>query len=491
MPDNLLYYGDNLHVLRDHIADEAVDLVYLDPPFNSQANYNILFEEPTGSASEAQITAFEDTWHWTEDAERTYQEIVAGATPEVVEMMSAFRRFIGLNDMMAYLTMMCIRLIELKRVLKATGSIFLHCDPTASHYLKILMDVIFGKKNFKNEIVWHYRKWPSGNRQFQRNHDTILFYAKSTSSERCFNRIDLMPRTESTLKRFGKLKIVSGHDPSGKRVPSQMIDEESPGVPRDDVWDIGRVPPIKQLFPTQKPEALLSRIIRAGSREGDIVLDPFCGCGTTIVEAHKLKRSWIGIDLTHLAINLIKWRLRDIYRLQAKTGYRVIGEPEDRAGALELANQNRYQFQWWALSLIGARPKGDKKKGRDLGIDGYVFFSDEPEKVKRAIVSVKSGKVSVKDIRDLGHVIEREQSEIGIFITLEAPTRDMRTEAIAKGSYRSSTWNKDFSRIQILTIQDILSGDRPVIPQTMPSHKRAKKEETSQQYDLSDVDADE
>ncbi len=359
---NTLYYGDNLDILKNHISDNSIDLIYLDPPFNSKADYNILFKEPNGTQSRAQITAFEDTWHWTEETERTFQEIVDTAPPSVVEMMRSFRQFVGLNDMMAYLTMMCIRLIELKRVIKETGSIFLHCDPTASHYLKIVMDTIFGKKNFRNEIIWHYRKWPSGNRQFQRNHDCLLFYSKTDSKDRVFNQVDLMERTESTLKRFGKLKIVSGYDENGKRVPSQMEEEESSGVPRDDVWDIGRVPPIKQLFPTQKPETLLSRIVRASSNEGGIVLDPFCGCGTTIVEAHRLKRVWIGIDVTHLAINTIKLRLRDAFRIHAGKDYKVVGEPIDLEGAKMLASQNRYQFQWWALSLIDFRPYGNKKK---------------------------------------------------------------------------------------------------------------------------------
>lgn len=482
--ENTLYYGDNLDILRKHIPENSIDLVYLDPPFNSQANYNILFKEPTGEPSEAQITAFEDTWHWTEETEHIFQEIVREAPAEVVEMMVSFRKFLSPNDVMAYLTMMCIRLLELKRALKSTGSIYLHCDPTASHYLKILMDVVFGKKNFRNEIIWHYRKWPSGNRQFQRNHDCILFYSKTDSADRIFNKVDLMDRTESTLKRFGKYKIVSGHDEGGKRLPSQMEDEESLGVPRDDVWDIGRVPPIKQLFPTQKPELLLSRLIRASSNEDFVVLDPFCGCGTTIVESYKLRRKWIGIDITHLSINLIKWRLSDMFGLEAGTDYKVIGEPEDLEGAKQLALQNRHQFQWWATSLINARPYGGKKKGADSGIDGYLYYFEDKEKIGKAIVSVKSGIIGAKDIRDLSGVIEREKAGMGIFLTLEKPTRPMLKEAAQKGFYHSAIFDKDFPRIQIFTIEEILSGKKPDTPPTISSFRKAQRTDTSENLEL-------
>ncbi len=475
MSDNFLYFGDNLKILREYVKDETVDLIYLDPPFNSKADYNILFKEPTGEFSKAQITAFGDTWHWNEETERAFREIIRIAPSNVIEMMNSFRQFLHPNDMMAYLTMMCIRLVELKRVLKDTGSIYLHCDPTASHYLKTLMDAIFGKKFFRNEIIWHYRKWPSGSRQFQRNHDCILFYSKTDSPERIFNKVDLMDRTQSTLKRFGKFKIVSGHDEDGKRLPSQMEEEESLGVPRDDVWDIGRVPPIKQLFPTQKPELLLSRILRASTNEGDVVLDPFCGCGTTVVEAYKHRRKWIGIDITHLAVNLIKWRLSDMFGLEAGVEYKVVGEPEDLEGAKELALESRHQFQWWATAFIDAKPFGDNKKGADTGIDGWLYYFGEKKQLGKAVVSVKSGGVSVKDIRDLGHVIDRENSGIGILITLEKPTRNMQLEAVNKGFYHSETFNKDYPRIQILTVEEMLKGKRPDTPPTIVSYKRAQK----------------
>ena len=481
--DNRLYYGDNLDILRKHIESESVDLIYLDPPFNSKADYNILYKEPTGESSKAQITAFEDSWHWTEDAERTFQEIVHTAPAKVVDMMRAFRGFVGLNDMMAYLTMMCIRLIELRRVLKETGSIYLHCDPTASHYLKIMMDTVFGKKNFNNEIIWYYRRWSAATNRFQRIHDVILFFSKGAS--RKFNML-YEEYTIGTLKRWKGIKRRTTVLSDGTL--SQEEDKEGvKGANMGDVWQISIInSQAKERlgYPTQKPEALLERIIIASSDPGDVVLDPFCGCGTSIAVSQKLRRTWIGIDITHLSINLIKIRLSDMFKLKSKKDYLVIGEPEDIQGARNLALSNRYQFQWWALSLICARPFNEKKKGADTGIDGIIYFSDETNKLKKAVVQIKSGHTSVKDIRDLGHVIEREKAEIGVFVTLDAPTKNMCSEAIVKGFYRSPTWNKDYPRIQILTIDDLFSGKQPNIPATIPSTKTAKRVSPEEQLGL-------
>ncbi len=553
MSENTLYYGDNLKVLREHIADNSIDLIYLDPPFNSKATYNVLFREPDGAPSEAQITAFDDSWHWSEEAERTFEDIVRTAPADVVEMMRAFIHFVGRNDMMAYLTMMCIRLVELRRVLKDTGSIYLHCDPTASHYLKIVMDTIFGKKNFQNEIIWKRSSAHSSSKRWGPIHDVLLLYTKGANfiwnkvyEQYSDTYLDNFYRfhDEKGKYRSGDLtgagtrtgdsgKPWKGIDPNkvGRHwaVPKEILRDvfqdldidrlstqakldlldqkglvhwpakgsmprfkgyfdESKGVPIQDI--ISDIPPIgahameRLGYPTQKPEALLERIINASSNEGDVVLDPFCGCGTATVAAQKLKRRWIGIDITHLSINLIKWRLKDAFGLEPKRDYRVVGEPEDIQGARELASQNRYQFQWWALSLIQARPYGEKKKGSDTGIDGYLYFSDEKDAYKKAIVSVKSGGASVQHIRDLGHVIEREGSEIGVFLTLEPPTQPMVTEAAGKGFYRSEAWGKDYARIQIITIEELLSGKQPNIPPTLPAHKRAGKVSMGEQGEL-------
>ncbi len=534
---NRLYYGDNLDILRRYIPNDSVDLIYLDPPFNSQADYNILFKEHTGKPSEAQITAFEDTWHWTEETERTFQEIIDTAPAHVIEMIRAFRQFTGNNDMMAYLTMMCVRLIELHRVLKPTGSIYLHCDPTASHYLKILMDTIFGKKNFRTEISWKRSSAHSdakqGRKQYGNIRDIILFYSKSdkwiwnwlyTSYDETYVNSFYKHKEPETGRRFrldnltaakpggdvsydfhgtkpykgrywaysrenmekflaeGRLYFPkNGGTPSYKRYLDEM-----PGVPLQNNWDDLKPPMGTEYldYPTQKPTALLERIIQASSNEGDIILDPFCGCGTTITAAQKTKRKWIGIDVTHLAINLIKWRMKHMFDLEPKKDYAVIGEPEDLTGAMELASQNRYQFQWWALSLIDARPYGDKKKGKDTGIDGFVYFTEEKDSIAKGIVSVKSGKVSVKDIRDLGHVMDREKAEIAVFITLQPLTRDMITEAVSKGFYKSKILHRDFSRIQVLTIEDLLNGKKPDIPYQVSAVKKAERADTSEKLRL-------
>lgn len=480
-----LYFGDNLEVLRSHIKDESVDLVYLDPPFNSKADYNILYQEPTGKPSAAQIVAFEDSWHWTDEASSAFQEIIENAPATVVEMMRSFRQFIGHNDMMAYLTMMCIRLIELRRVLKPEGSIYLHCDPTASHYLKVLMDSIFGSKNFRNEIVWHYSGWNKKlGDHFEKRSDTILFYAKS--SKQIFNSYAVpwksveeyvKVRKQKVLKDASGRPYVLSDAGGGKRVQRYLDEAMKYGHPIDNVWDIDKLnnsSKEKLGYPTQKPEALLERIIRASSDEGGVVLDPFSGCGTTTVVAHALRRQWIGIDITHLAINLIKWRMNKAFDIHPDKDYQVVGEPKDVSGAVELASQDRYQFQWWALSLFGARPFGDKKKGSDKGIDGYLYFSETIDEVGSAIVSVKSGKVSVKDIRDLGHVIDRENAKIGILVTLNEPTRDMKTEAAGSGHYLSPLTGKNHAKIQILTIEQLLAGTMPDTPPKLSAFKKAE-----------------
>ena len=473
MAENLLYYGDNLDILRRYIKDESVDLIYLDPPFKSNQNYNVLFAERNGTRSSAQIKAFEDTWRWDQSAAEAYEEVASYGPQRVSQVMQSFRNFLGDSDMTAYLCMMAPRLVELHRVLKPTGSIYLHCDPTASHYLKLLMDGVFGAANLCNEIVWHYRKWPTGKYTFQRNHDVLLFYARSGSRDRAFNQL-FMERAASTLKRFGTARIVSGHDKAGRRLPSTTEKRSSVGVRQDDVWEIGRVPPIKRLFPTEKPEALLERIMNASSNKGETVLDPFCGCGTAVVVAQRLKRQWIGIDITHLAISLIKHRLRDAFGDAA--GYQVIGEPVSLAGAKKLATDDPYQFQWWALGLVGARP-AQQKKGADKGIDGRLYFHDEAVggKTKQIVFSVKAGHVTVSHVRDLRGVVEREKAAIGIFICLEEPTRAIRTEAAGAGFYTSPGWRKKYPRFQILTIAELLQGKRIDYPPSRAVNVTFKK----------------
>jgi len=519
---NVLYYGDNLDILRGHIPGESVDLVYLDPPFNSQQQYNVLFKEPTGQGSTAQIRAFTDTWHWDTAAEQTYQEIITNAPLKVSKAIEALRNFIGSNDVMAYLVMMTLRLVELHRVLKPTGSLCLHCDPTASHYFKVILDTIFGPQNFRNEVVWPRTNAHHDAKRYGRIHDVLLFYTRSQSCTwspqyGAYTDAQLLAHYQhvepETCRRY-RLSDLSANKPcgdaeyewqgvgppggrywayskanmerfeaeqrlyctsKGRPFLKQYLDE-MPGNPAQDVW--ADVPFIhgssKELlgYNTQKPLALLERLISASSSEGDVVLDRFCGCGTAIIAAQKLGRRWIGIDVTHLAITVMRKRLEDSF---PGIRYEVIGEPKDLEGAKALARQDRYQFQWWALSLVNALPQGgERKKGADEGIDGVISFVDDRKgKASRVIVQVKSGHVGVRDIRELKAVIGDEN--LGLFITLEPPTDPMRVEAATAGFHPSPLWERDFSRIQIFTVAELLDGHQPELPSRVPGFARAPR----------------
>jgi site-specific DNA-methyltransferase (adenine-specific) len=451
MTSNTLYYGDNLDILRRYVKDETVDLMYLDPPFKSNQDYNVLFAEKDGSRSAAQIKAFEDTWSWDEAAATSYQETVEQGG-DIANALRAFRQLLGDNDMLAYLSMMAPRLMELKRVLKPGGSLYLHCDTTAGAHLRLLCDAVFETHCFQNEIIWSYRRWPTPARYFQRMHDVILFYSRGPKTKR-FN-VEYEPNSPSYVKRFkGKTQML---DPeTGTR--KLTLKADSKGLPRRDVWEISIIAGFKKErlgYPTQKPEALLERIINASSNPGDVVLDPFCGCGTALAVAQQLKRHWVGIDITHLAITLIKHRLQDAFGSKVK--YTVIGEPVSLPDAEVLANHDPYQFQWWALGLVGARPV-EGKKGADKGIDGRLYFHDEPKSTKQIVFSVKAGTLHTNYVRDLRGVIEREKAEIGVLISLEQPTKKMRSEAASAGFYQAPSGNRH-PRLQLLTVAELLAG---------------------------------
>ena len=528
--ENVLYYGDNLDILRRYVKDESVDLVYLDPPFNSNATYNVLFKEKDGSEAASQIRAFDDTWTWGQDDEAVFADIqLAGG--KVADCLGAFRLFLGPCDMLSYLVMMAPRLIELRRVMKPTASIYLHCDPSASHYLKMLMDAIFGPDKFRTEIIWKRSSAHSdakqGRAQHGRIHDVILFYTKNDDWvwNNVFTPYDqeyvdaFYKYTEAETGRRYRLGDLTGPGGAAKGNPSyevmgvtrywryskekmaelikqgrviqtkpgavpaykRYLDEMS-GVPLQDIWtDIGPIgaQAAERLgYPTQKPVTLLERIIQASSNEGAIVLDPFCGCGTTIAAAQTLGRSWIGIDITFLAITLMKVRLRDSFGDTAK--FNVLGEPVSVPDAERLAESDPYQFQWWALGLVNARPV-DQKKGADKGIDGrIVFMGDKPGTFESVILSVKAGKTGAAHVRDLIGVLEREKAAIGVLISMQEPTAPMTTEAATAGFFESATWNKKYPKVQLLTIADIMTGkqiEMPPIRQVNSTFKKAPKVE--------------
>jgi site-specific DNA-methyltransferase (adenine-specific) len=532
---NTLFYGDNLDILREYVADESVDLVYLDPPFNSNATYNVLFKAPGGEQSQAQIEAFEDSWHWNASAEDAFDQVIKSGNTDAAEMLRAMRSFLKENDMMAYLAMMAVRLIELHRVLKPTGSLYLHCDPTASHYLKILLDAVFGPTHFLNEIVWKRTSAHSSAKRYGPVHDIILFYGKSSTytwnklfqaydstyldafythidpDGRRWRRSDLTgagirhgetgeawrgidisskgrhwaypPRVLEEMDQQGKIHWPkrSGGMPMLKR----YLDKQR-GNPLQSIFD--DIPTMHNLseerlgYPTQKPLALLERIISASSNEGDLVLDPFCGCGTTVHAAQKLNRRWIGIDITHLAISLVKRRLIDAFPMAQ---FEIHGVPKDLGAARELAKADPHQFQLWALSMIEAQPYKGGKKGADSGIDGFLYFKPDGKTTEKAIIEVKGGEnVSPQWVRALGQVVERERAKIGVLLMMADPTTTMRREAFAAGFYESPLHGK-FEKVQILTVEDLFDGKRPHLPWIDPSvFKKAKREKTEHQSEL-------
>jgi site-specific DNA-methyltransferase (adenine-specific) len=527
---NTLFYGDNLPILREYIADSSVDLVYLDPPFNSNRTYNVLFKQESGQEAESQIAAFEDTWHWNQAAEFTYFQLIENAPPHVAQMIGALRGFIGENQMMAYLVMMAARLVELHRVLKPTGSLFLHCDPTASHYLKLVIDTIFGPENFRSEVMWKRTYSHNDPKNYGNILDSIFYYTKSRvftwnkvftpysqeyidkyyryqdSDGRRYQLVSLrspQPRPNLHYEYKGykphrngwavSREVMERLDAEGRlhfptnpegAIREKYFLDEMPGVPLQNLWDdIGPISAhaAERLgYPTQKPLALLERIISASSNPGDLVLDPFCGCGTTIAAAQKLGRRWVGIDITHLSISLQKYRLQEMFG--DDLAFRVIGEPEDVAGARQLARDDPYQFQWWALSLIRAKPLGGEagsktgKKGADKGIDGVItFVDDESGAAKRVIVQVKSGHVGRPAVEQLVGTVQRENAAIGVFITLNEPTGPMLTEAAAAGFYQSEKMGHVYPRIQLLTIAQLLAGEQVKMPSVTQTFKKAQR----------------
>jgi DNA modification methylase len=549
-------FGDNLKWLRDAklFPDASVDLVYLDPPFNSNADYNVLFREASGEASQAQFHAFTDTWNWA-DAAQTYAEFVDDCpNTAVVDMMDALHGFLRNSPMMAYLAMMAPRLVELRRVLKPTGSLYLHCDPTAGHYLKILLDGILGPTNFQNEIIWKRTSAHSSAKRWGPVHDVIFFYSKSDKFT--WNQV-FLNYSQKYLKDFyhhtdekGRFQIgdLTG---AGKRsgesgepwgtfnptdvgrhwaVPNKILWEifgdefaywtvqqklealdaegliywppkgqvprfkryleEQPGTPIGDV--ITDINPIgarareRLGYPTQKPLALLERIVEASSNPGDTVLDPFCGCGTTVHAAQKLGRQWIGIDVTYLAINLVKRRLKDAFGEDAKFEER--GQPTDFGSAKQLARLDKWQFQQWALSLIDSRPRAEGEgKGADRGVDGLLYFYESKDKRERILVQVKGGAVQRNDVATLLGDVNNQKFAAGILITLEKPTKPMREEAGDAGRYTSKLWHdKDYPKIQILTIEGLLGGSERVEapPQLNPFAKAQREAKPEKQQEM-------
>jgi site-specific DNA-methyltransferase (adenine-specific) len=517
---NKLFYGDNLEVLREHIADESIDLIYLDPPFNSNAGYNVLWHQRGGAGADASIEAFDDTWTWGDSAKDALMDIAKSTNRPLQVMMEAMHSAIGENPMMAYLAMMAVRLVELHRVLKDTGSLYLHCDPTASHYLKLVLDAVFGAENFKNEIVWK-RTSPKGQAftRFASNHDTLLFYQRSS---RAAWNASYLPHSDDYLERYNLTDEVTGrrfqatslinpntnrpnltyefgghtrvwrwtrermeaareagliYFPPGGGIPREkrFLDEQE-GVPISDVWT--DIPPLNSQaqerlgYPTQKPRALLERIIAASSNEGDVVLDPFCGCGTAVDAGQKLGRQWIGIDITHVAIGMIEDRMRSGY---PGIEFEIHGVPKDIDSALRLAADDKHQFQQWACWQVGGYPR--EKKGGDKGVDGWFNYLAEGGKIETGVISVKGGEnLNPGMVRDLGRVMERDKHRFGLFITAAMPTKGVRDE-IASQPLIETEFGR-FPAMQVVTIAELIHGPKPKLPPLISPVKKAARVET-------------
>jgi site-specific DNA-methyltransferase (adenine-specific) len=528
---NKLFYGDNLDVLREHIASESVDLVYLDPPFNSNASYNILFKSPTGAGADASIEAFDDTWSWGPTAEGALLDVIGSGNTALVALLNAMEKFIGKNAMMAYLAMMAVRLVELHRVLKPTGSLYLHCDPTASHYLKLVLDAVFGPQNYLNEVIWKRTSAHSSSKRYGPVHDVILFYAKSPAyvwqetfqpydesylkafythvddDGRRWRRSDLTGagiRHGETGKDWRGINITSKgrhwawppselekmdaagrlHWPAkagGMPMLKRYLDEQ-PGMPAQDV--ISDIPPMHNLsderlgYPTQKPRALLERIIAASSNPGDVVLDPFCGCGTAVDAAQKLGRQWIGIDVTHLAIGLIEKRLREGY---PGIEFETIGVPRDLASAQRLAAEKPHDFQNWICLKLGGYPWMGGKKGGDKGVDGYFYYVGEGGATETGVISVKAGgNVNPGMVRDLGRVTARDGHKIGLFVSAAMPTRGMEEEAASHGLIETEFGR--FPAMQIFTLAELFQDRTPKLPPLISPNRRAARVETRESH---------
>ena len=513
---NQLFYGDNLEVLRRHIKDESVDLCYIDPPFNSKRNYNQIYNN-IGKEDQAQAQAFIDTWTWDDYANQGLEEIQTNYqghfTAQSIDLISGLVKVLGKGSLLAYLISMTLRIAEIHRVLKPTGSFYLHCDPTASHYLKLVLDAIFCSQggDYLNELIWKRTSGHSDSSRYGRVHDVIFYYSKSSKVKwneeyQAYDQKyvdEYYKYTDPDGRRFMSGDIGAaglsggGYEYEWKgirriwRVPTgtmQRLDnegriyytkngfprlkrylDEMQGLPVQDTWtDVEALRSWHKErlgYPTQKPEGLLERIIKASSNEGDVVLDAYCGCGTTVAVSQRLDRQWIGIDITYQSISLILRRLESAFGQGVLENIVLNGIPKDMQSAKALANKKddrtRKEFEKWAvLTYSNNRAIINQKKGADKGIDGIAYFRSERDEPEKIILQVKSGKVSSRDIRDLQGTMTRENAVLGVFITLQKPTKDMVKEAKEAGIYRSQYMSNPVDKIRLVTIQEIVEDQK-------------------------------
>ena len=455
---NKLFFGDNLEILEDRtrFPDASVDLIYLDPPFNSNANYNTLFRHADGALAATQTLAFIDTWAWNEQTARVLWDFQNGdidAPESVIKTVVGLHDILGASAMSAYLLMMTPRLLQLRRVLKPGGGIVLHCDPTASHYLKVLMDAVFGGANFRNELIWHYKNASRGKKEFAHSHDSLLWYSRSASGW-TFERDAVLHAYESGMTAWRYEK--KGMPPPAGKTPDDVI--EIPSLNTMSKERLG--------YPTQKPLALLEVVVKAMSKKGDIVLDPFCGCGTAVVAAQKLQRRWIGIDITHLAVDLIRQRLKD-EKVRANS-YEIVGSPTTIQEARALFAKDPFQFEHWAISRLPGIKRNDRQRG-DKGIDGIGRYkTDDKQGFAKCVVQVKGGKkAGVAEMRDFRHVVEAN-ADFGIFLVMDekAATAGVKESALEAGFYKTAQGVFPFEcpKVQVCSIEAMFADRPPLLP---------------------------
>ena len=453
-----LVRGDNLDEMRK-FPDECIDLIATDPPFNSKRDYFVPYRDEHGQEPDTLVRAFTDTWIWGEAAEEAYSHLLVEVGGQISDTIQGLRQFLNETPMMAYLVMMAIRLVEMHRILKSTGSLYLHCDPSASHYLKIVLDSVFGNKNFRNEIVWCYAGGNPSLKNYPKKHDILLRYTKS---EKYTFNVEYKP--------------YSDHNTTGKRFSTKGMSKRrglnyrAEGTPITDWWT--DIKPLINLhrerlgYPTQKPRSLYERILQASSNKGDFVLDPFCGCGTTLMAAEALERQWIGIDLTYLAIGAVKTQAEKFFST-GTGGITVIGTPEDENTALELARNNPQGFEEWAVTHI-LKFKSNAKKVADGGIDGTFRFPTGRERGKqtfgKAVAQVKGGNYTLSHVRDFRTAMQNEEADLGVFVVTRPPSSGMLREASRAGTYRHPFLDMDAPQLQIYEIQDYFKDILPRLP---------------------------
>ncbi|MCZ8119997.1 MAG: DNA methyltransferase [Microcystis sp. LE18-22.4A] len=542
---NKLYYGDNLEVLRKYIKDESIDLCYIDPPFNSKRNYNQIYNN-LGKEDQAQAQAFVDTWTWDNHANEALEEIQSNYqgkfTSQTIDLIDGLTKVLGKGSLLAYLVNMTLRIVEIHRVLKSTGSFYLHCDPTASHYLKIVLDAIFCSQggDFFNEIVWKRTTAHNDPQRYGRIQDRLFFYSKTQA--KTFNHIEAYHSQEQlarykysdskglyraenlTAPHFSESRTIEwrGVHPGNNRQWRFSIEKleelysqgyillQKDGRPRkdglkqylsetkspviQDIWtDIIFAPTTKERlgYPTQKPEALLERIIKASSNKGDIILDAYCGCGTTIAVAERLERNWIGIDITYQSISLMLKRLEDSFGKNVLDKIELNGIPKDLESAKALAtkpdDRTRKEFEKWAvLTYSNNRAVINDKKGADKGVDAIAYFQGDKDNREKIIFQVKSGNIKSGDIRDLQGTMTLQGAALGIFITLKPPSKDMVQTAKSAGIYRGRYMSQSVDKIEIVTVQEILEQKKRLdVILTFEVLKAAEKQRETQGQQMS------